>query len=370
MPPEALRDVVVAGGGPAGLAVAAAAAARGLDVVVLERGSLPADKACGEGLLPAGLGALEELGALKRVPEADRAPIRAIRWIDGGGAFAEAALPGPAAGIRRTALSAALLAQARAAGAEVRERTPLVAHRRGPGGVVAETPGGRFEARLLVAADGLASPVREREGLSRPERGAARFGFRRHFALAPWSDRVEVHLGDGAEAYVTPAGAARVGVALLCEAAARRPYQELLAGFPALAGRLAGARHDSAPAGAGPLRREAAARVRDRLVLVGDAAGFVDAISGEGLSLALAAALDLARALPAALARGAPAEALREFERAQERRWRRYAAATHLLLWLARRPGARRRAIAVAARHPRALERMVAWAVGQGSGVG
>jgi menaquinone-9 beta-reductase len=363
MPPDPLRDVLVAGGGPAGLAVAAAAAARGLGVVVLERGELPADKACGEGILPAGLRALEELGALALIPEPDRAPIRAIRWVDGGRA-AEAGLPGPAAGIRRTALSAALLARARAAGAEVRPRTPLIAHRRGPEGVEAQTPGGALRARLLVAADGLASPVREREGLSRPERGAARFGLRRHFSLAPWSDRVEVHFGDGVEAYVTPAGAARVGVALLCEAAARRPYPELLASFPSLAARLAGARHDSALAGAGPLRRGAAARVRDRLVLVGDAAGFVDAITGEGLSLAFEAALDLARALPDALARGAPAEAFREFERAQARRWRRYAAATRLLLWLARRPGARRRAIALAASHPRALERIVALAVG------
>jgi flavin-dependent dehydrogenase len=364
MPPEPIRDVLIAGGGPAGLGVAAAAAARGLDVVVLERASLPADKACGEGLLPAGLRALEELGALGRIPAADRAPIRAIRWVDGGGAFAEATLPGPAAGIRRTALSAALLAQARAAGAEVRERTPLVAHRRHPQGVEAETPGGQLKARLLVAADGLASPVREREGLARPERGAARFGLRRHFALAPWSDRVEVHFGDGVEAYVTPAGASRVGVAILCEAAARRPYQELLSGFPSLAARLAGARHDSPPAGAGPLRRGATEPVRDRLVLVGDAAGFVDAITGEGLSLAFLAALDLARALPEALARGASAEALREFARGQARRWRRYAVATHLLLALSRRSGARRWAIAAAGRHPRALERMVAWAMG------
>lgn len=360
-----LRDLIVAGGGPAGLAVAVAAAARGLDVLVLERGTLPADKACGEGLLPAGVRALEELGALALVPAADRAPIRAIRWIDPAGVMAEARFAGEEGlGIRRTALSAALLARARGAGAEVRERTQLVTHRRGADGVDVGTPSSLERARLLVAADGLASPIRHREGLDRPSAGEERYGVRRHFALAPWTDAVEVYFADGVEAYVTPCGSERVGVAFLCEASARAPYPELVGLFPALRGRLDGVRFDSPLAGAGPLARESAARVRDRLVLVGDAAGYVDAITGEGLSLAFASAVDLGHLLPEALARGAAARALAPWEKRQRSRWTRYAASARFMLGLARRPDARRKLLAMAARHPKATSRLVGWAVG------
>jgi len=363
-PPPRLRDLIVAGGGPAGLAVATAAAAQGLDVLVLEKGTLPADKACGEGLLPAGVRALEALGALALVPPADQAPVRAIRWIDGE-VVAEARFPGEGGlGIRRTALSAALLARARGAGAEVRERTPVVTHRRRPDLVEVGTPSAIERARLLVAADGLASPIRVREGLDRAQGGEERYGLRRHFTLAPWTDAVEVYFGEGVEAYVTPAGTSRVGVAMLCEESARAPYPELLARFPALAARLRGIPFDSAPAGAGPLARECAERTRDRLVLVGDAAGYVDAITGEGLSLAFQAALDLGRLLPEALAHGASASALAAWSRLQRRRWLRYAASSRFVLGLARRPQARIRVLQAAARHPRALSRLVSWAVG------
>src|SRR5262245_45229395 len=59
-------------------------------------------------------------------------------------------------------------------------------------------------ARWLLAADGLHSPVRHQLGLSRPARSAHRWGLRRHYAVKPWSDLVEVHWAEDAEAYVTP----------------------------------------------------------------------------------------------------------------------------------------------------------------------
>ncbi|WP_408629685.1 NAD(P)/FAD-dependent oxidoreductase, partial [Anaeromyxobacter oryzisoli] len=104
--------------------------------------------------------------------------------------------------------------------------------------------------------------------------------------------------------------------------------------------------------------------VADRLVLLGDAAGYVDAVTGEGLSLAFGCALELADLLPAALARGASARALAGYERRWRRRFLPYAAWTRLVLGLSRHPALRRRVLALAAARPRALERVVAAAVG------
>jgi flavin-dependent dehydrogenase len=360
-----LRDAVVVGGGPAGLAFAAFAARRGLDVLVLEGRRGPLDKACGEGLLPAGVRALEPLGVLARVPPADRSTLRAIRWIDASGREARLALPPPlGVAVRRTALSAALLAAARDAGAEVRQGAPVVGHRREGEAIVAESPEAEVRARVLVAADGLNSATRRREGLARPPRRPARYGLRRHFAVAPWSDEVEVHFGEAAEAYVWPAGPARVGVAFLHEPGASGDPRRLLEAFPAVAARVAGAPPASAPRGAGPFDQAARARVADRLVLLGDAAGYVDAITGEGLSLAFGCAADLAALLPGAVARGATAAALAPYDAAWRRRFRPYAAWTRLLLALSRRAALRRSVLALAAAAPAPFERLVAAAVG------
>jgi len=361
-----VRDVIVIGGGPAGLAAASALAARGLDALVLERRDLPADKACGEGLLPGGVAALESLGAVRHLDAAGWSRIRAIRWIQEDGTSAEARLPAPGGmGIRRLALSAALAARAREVGAEVRERAAVASHWRSADGVGVTLDGGdEIRGKVLVAADGLASAVREREGLSGPARPLRRFGLRRHFALAPWSDAVEVHFSPGVEAYVTPVGPARVGVAFLFEEGAAPDLERLLARFPALAARVAGAPFDSALAGAGPLGRDASTRVQDRLVLVGDAGGYVDAITGEGISLALEEALLLGDLLPDALARGAARESLLPWERAVRARHRRHAAVTRLVLGMARRPGLRRVAVQWLGRAPRLFDALLAAAVG------
>lgn len=362
---SALRDALVVGGGPAGLAFAAAAAGRGLSVTVLERAALPVDKACGEGILPAGVRALDALGVRPLLGPEDASPLREIRWSEPDGGGVALRLPAPGGlGVRRTALSAALAARARAAGAELREEE-AVDHRRGPGEVRVLTREGELRARVLVAADGLGSPIRRREGLERPSRrGPGRYGLRRHLAVAPWSDAVEVHFASGVEAYVTPSGRGRLGVAFLFERGPPARFDALLARFPALAARLEGAPFASDARGAGPFARSARARVADRLVLLGDAAGYLDAVTGEGLSLAFACALGLAELLPDALARGATAAALRPYERLWASHYRPYAAWTRLVLALARRPALRRRVLSLAGRRPGPFEALVARAVG------
>lgn len=358
-----LRDVVVVGGGPAGLALAAAAAKRGLDVLVVEGRPFPVDQPCGEGLLPSGVRALEAIGARASLGVAAASPLHAFRWVDAEGPSVEVALPAPGGlGVRRTALSTALLEVAGRAGAEFL-CAEVTGHRRGEEEVEVMTGEGSVRGRILVAADGRGSPIRRREGLDARLPRRPRFGVRRHLAIAPWSSAVEVHLGDGVEAYVTPAGAGRVGVAFLFEREAAGGWVSQLARFPALAARLVGADAASDERGAGPLVRGSTARVMDRLVLLGDAAGSIDPLSGEGVSLALAGALDLAALLPGAVAAGASRGALRGWEGAWRRRQRRSAAWTSLLLGLARHPTLRRGILSLAATRPRPLERLVAFAL-------
>ncbi len=361
------HDVLVVGGGPAGLALAAHAAKRGLDVLVLERGQLPVDKPCGEGLMPAGVRALEVLGALTRIPGADCARFRGLRYIQEDGSSARAALPGGGGlGVRRTALSAALHDAARAQGAHILPGTLVRSFTRERDRVVVRTDNRTLETAILVGADGLHSRIRRDAGLEGAPQPVRRFGMRRHVRVPPWSDDVEVHFAEGVEAYITPCGPHRVGIALLFEhgrAPPRVRFELLLSRFPGLEERLAGAEFDSETRGAGAFWHRPRARVLDRLVLLGDAAGYIDALTGEGVSLALQGAEALAKVLPDALLQRGAREAFRPFERACDQLWRRYAVLTRSMLALARRPSLRRAVVRGLGRHPEAFNRLVAAAL-------
>jgi flavin-dependent dehydrogenase len=333
-----LIDVAVAGGGPAGLAAAVRCAERGFHTVCFERQPLPPDKACGEGLMPAGV---LELGALG--VQLEGAPFRGIRYLQEDGRTVDAPFrDGNGLGLRRTQLSLALADRARACGVELRRGSVQSAQASGSH-IELRTETSAEEARLLVAADGLHSPLRRAAGLELSARGPQRFGVRRHFATRPWSDFVEVYWTRGCEAYVTPIGERCLNVAFLCGKGAR--FDELLALFPALAKRLG--EPESEPRGAGPLLQRVRRRHADRLVLVGDAAGYVDAITGQGLSLAFKAATLLADALPADLSQDLT-PALAAYDRALRAPWRRYALPAQALVLLSRRPALRRTAIDVA----------------------
>jgi flavin-dependent dehydrogenase len=363
-------DVAIVGGGPAGLALAIETARRGLQTLVLERHTLPQDKACGEGLMPAGLRVLEGLGVRALLSPADCAVIEGIRYLQEDGTRVEGRLPhGGGLGIRRVALSEALARRAREEGATLLERCAVSGLSRDGEGVTLATARGEARAKVVIAADGLHSPLRAAMGLDvpGPARGQRRYGLRRHFRLRPWTDFVEVHYADGVEAYVTPAGAQRVGIAFLWDDGrldGRIGFEPLLARFPTLAERLRGAPFDSETRGAGPLEHGVRARTLDRFALLGDAAGYVDAITGEGLSLAFVAARELGRLLPEALSHGATVASLRPYERLCAREFRRYEWLTRAVLGVARRPRLRRHALRLLARSPGLFGWSLGWLMG------
>ncbi|MFF5798948.1 NAD(P)/FAD-dependent oxidoreductase [Streptomyces albogriseolus] len=328
-------DLLVVGGGPAGLATALHAARAGLDTVVAEPRPAPVDKACGEGLMPGAVRALTALGL-----HAPGHPLAGIRYVQGPCRVEAPFRRGQGLGVRRTDLHTLLHRAVLDAGVPV---LPLRVDgvRQEADGVT--VPGAGLRARWLVAADGLHSPVRRSLGLDRPARTAPRYGLRRHYAVPPWTSHVEVHWGPDAEAYVTPVGPRLVGVALLTSR--RAPYDTQLAGFPELAARLPPDAAVTPVRGAGPLRRRSRTRVHGRVLFVGDAAGYVDALTGEGVCLALAGA----RALVANLRRGTPGRYDTDWARAT----RRYRVLTELLVRTRQQPALAPHIVPMAARLPR-----------------
>ncbi|MGN6302223.1 MAG: NAD(P)/FAD-dependent oxidoreductase [Angustibacter sp.] len=339
-----MKDLLVVGGGPVGLAAATMAARAGLDVAVLEARPLPVDKACGEGLMPGAWRAVRHV-LRERADGLESHDLTGIRYLDVTGRSVEAAFrSGPGRGVRRLALHGALADAAVAAGVDLRTaRVGEVAQ-----DAACVTAGGE-RARYLLAADGLHSRVRAGLGLERPAPGPPRYGLRHHFAVAPWTSHVEVHWAAHAEAYVTPVAPDVVGVAVL--SAQRRPFEQHLAAFPELLARLGGAPAVDDVRGAGPLRQRASARTAGRVLLVGDAAGYVDALTGEGIAVGLASA----RAAVDAVLAGRP----HDYERAWRRASRRYRWLTAALLWAATHHRARGTVVPAAQRLPRAFGAVV-----------
>ena len=283
-------DLVIAGGGPVGLAAAIEARLGGLEVVVVEPRAGEIDKACGEGLMPGALPRLERLGV-----DPAGMPLRGVSYRTAGRHADHRFATGEGRGVRRTELQAALHARALSLGVGFLD-AKVGAITQDPSSVTAAG----MRARWLFGCDGLHSSVRREIGVEMPApRRGRRFGVRQHFAVAPWTDLIEVHWSGGVEAYVTPVGPDTVGIALL----GRRglDFRRSLAGIPELAF-LLDAEPASALRGAGPLRQRTSRRHRGRVLLVGDASGYVDAITGEGLRLGFAQA----EAAVAAVVHGRP----------------------------------------------------------------
>jgi flavin-dependent dehydrogenase len=331
-------DLLVVGGGPAGLATALHGVRAGLEVVVVERRLGAIDKACGEGLMPHTVRQLENLGV-----QTKGRPLRGIRYLDAKRQVEAPFRFGAGRGVRRTALHAALLEEATAAGVGfVHEDVGAVTQ-----DATSVCVGG-LRARYLAAADGLHSPIRRSLGLEMPSVGQRRWGIRRHVQIAPWTDYVEVHWAQGAEAYVTPVADDCVGVAVLTSR--RGGFDGHLDEFAALKDRVSGHPHGPDRA-AGPLRQKVRNRAAGRVLLVGDAAGYVDALTGEGLGIAFGAAELLVGCVVA--------DRPRDYDRQWQRMSRRYRLLTAAVLKASGYSAVRSRVVPAAAALPRVFGALV-----------
>jgi len=360
-----VADVSIVGGGPAGLAAAIALTLKGFSVQVVDGMTPPIDKACGEGLMPDTLAALEELGVLLGAEDGFR--LRGIRFFHGdegtpmGESTVEAAFAGGAGrGVRRLLLHRRLLE--RAAGLGVRFHWRTVAHGlvECPGHVLLTTNQGTMRSRFLIGADGHMSRIRAWAGLDRATVSARRIGLRQHFACTPWTNSVEVYWSSHGQAYVTPVSDSEVCVAFVSRDR-HASIAEALNRFPRLQTRLAAAAANGGPRGSVTFSRKLQRVTRGAIALLGDASGSVDAVTGEGLSLCFRQAL----ALAAALARSDVANPLAVYQRAHTAMRRLPHLMAGAMLLMDRSSTLRRRAMKTFARHPELFQQMLEVHIGQ-----
>jgi len=336
-----VRDLLVVGAGPAGSATAAWAARAGLDVLLVERGRFPREKACAEYLSPEATHDLEALGVLEEV-EAGAARLTGMRIVaDDGSAVVGRfpALGGPDAqrpyglALPRSRLDAIVLGAARTAGASVLEGVVVERLLMEDGvvtGAALRSGDRRWEerSRAVAGADGLHSLVARRLGLAR-RGGPRRLALVAHLAdVAGMGDCGEMFVRRGRYVGLAPIGGGRVNAAAVVPAdeareIARDPTAylraELLA-VPELGPRLAGSRMVREVLVAGPFARSTRRAVADGALLVGDAADFFDPFTGEGIFAALRGGRIAAASLAAALASGAATRAaLRPYSAARRR---------------------------------------------------
>lgn len=283
-------DVLIAGGGPAGLASAIALRQRGADVVVADALRPPIDKACGEGLMPDSRCELARLGiSLDREAGAE---FTGILFADSESRVSAEFPRGVGLGVRRPVLHRRLMDRAAEVGVRMLWNTPVVMN----GGDAVKLGGGACTYRWLIGADGHASRARAWAGLDRSNLRSRRFGFRAHYRVAPWSSHVEVHWGPLGQAYITPVGPQEVCVSAMTRHSGVR-LRQMIESIPFLREKLASAEMKTAERGSLTLTRRLHRVTRGNVALVGDASGSADAITGEGLAMSFRQALLLAESL-------------------------------------------------------------------------
>jgi geranylgeranyl reductase family protein len=313
--PNDCVDVVIVGAGPAGSAAALELCRQGLSVALLDKARFPRDKICGDFLTPGSVGLLRELGG-GEVEAESPCTLRGMRMtFEGYEVLSEFPAARHGWSLSRRKLDAVLARRAAAAGANLVEEFRVTDFGAdldtGARWVEGSHPDGtrrRFRARLVIEAGGRHGLIGRRLGWRVDDPRLVRYALWSHMeGVRDLGDRGEMHIFE--EGYVGVAvldhetGLANVTMALTSARweRARGHVQEyfldLLRRHPALGRRFRGARLASAVRGLGPLACRSHRLAADRIAMVGDAGGFIDPFTGEGVFIALSGARMLARAV-------------------------------------------------------------------------
>ena len=319
---DGLRDVIVAGGGPAGCAAAILLKERGHDVLLLDAARFPRDKICGESVSPGAWSVLRDLGVVPRLEALHPWPLRGMALTSPDGTSFEGRYRGiqaPGFAIRRESLDLLLLERARECGVEVREGArvcDVLFHGGVVGGVFFENGGGPecARGRIVIGAEGRRSVVARRLALLREDPSLRKFAVRGYWeGMQGLSEHGEMHVGGGGYCGIAPLSATRANVAFVLDRRELTRAGGDLAGFyertiaerwPRVRERLRRAERQGPPRAIGPLALKARHVSAPGSLLVGDAAGFHDPFTGEGVTLALRSAAIACETADAALRSG------------------------------------------------------------------
>ncbi|HZX68186.1 MAG TPA: NAD(P)/FAD-dependent oxidoreductase [Candidatus Elarobacter sp.] len=341
-------DVVIAGAGPAGSATALLLARAGVGVRIVERSAFPRRKVCGEYLSGGAVDALDRLGVLDRV-RTRASPLRGVRLVTQGVAPVSLAFEHAALACAREDLDAMLLDAALEAGAVVeRARVEELLMEDGRcAGVFVRTSEGTLEPRratVVAGADGIGSVVARKLGLTKPAHGRGRYAVGGHYAgFGSFDAQVEMYVGGGAYFALNPLSELRANVMVVVPKQRLAQWsRDVDTGVGDAAAALAhgvrsfeGVTRLGARVSIGPLAHHVRSAVAAGALLIGDAAGFVDPFTGQGVFLALTGAEHAAEAILNALhdrSRTEAAFAAYTRWRAEDIAWRRRLCATVALL--------------------------------------
>ncbi len=285
------------------------------------------------------------------IPRSTGSSFRGIRFVSSK-ASVEGEFPnGVGVGMRRPVLHALLIEHALKAGVEVLWQTPVTELRESTVSLGAK----QIQARWIIGADGSQSRTRRWCGLEKFKRNTLRYGFRTHFRSAPWTDFMEIYWTARCQLYITAVSADEVCVAVISRDPQLR-LGEALNCFPDLSKRLSGAATTVERGGVSATRKLKAV-VTERVALIGDASGSVDAITGDGLCLSFQQAAALADAMAAG--------DLRLYETAHRQLSKRPAFMADFMLLMDRWPGLQSRVLPALAAKPELFRRLLAMHVGE-----
>jgi menaquinone-9 beta-reductase len=369
-------DALVVGAGPAGAVTALLLARAGHDVVLMDREAFPRAKACGDCLSAGATHLLRRIGLLDRVRTADHAVLDGWRVVAPGGHVAEGRFGGATAlAMDRAILDGLLVDGAREAGArmvtgrvEELVRDPASGQVRG---VKARGPGGdalRIRAALVVGADGLRSVVARRLALVQRRPGLRKVSITAHVRVPSLRTRMgEMHVLDGGCIGFAPVGRDRFNVTLVVSGDRAAPLRELGPGgfmrrwleqAPGLRERELDV-PDHGLMASGPFDWPVRSPVRDGAALVGDAAGYYDPFTGQGIHHAIAGAILLADTVGPHLRSPELSAALTRYAHLHRRLSRPARFLQQLIETMLSRPGRADRVLRRLAAAPAAMDRLV-----------